>query len=224
MHRPVIQVLLHSKPVQIGVPTLGNGMLVILGVLMAVIALRVIGSGQGALNKIASVTILSSGLLLSGYGIENSIAGGSSVNASGGNCGTGATLRYDPNVFQNFNNQCSIPVFITDTSVSCYDSAVEERGCSENDIIEPGSSCALAACVGRLKSLILSASKKGLEHFRPFFLSLPKLADLRGRNRYSNRFQPVGNGFCDYHNDRSDRGRSAYSAPQFRPAYRSALA
>lgn len=130
-------------PTNIGVPTLSNSMLVLLGVLMAVIAVRVIRSGSGAMNKIAGTVLVIGGVISSGYGIDSTLASGS-ITVTGSACTTGDTRSFPPTYSNTFFNECSGSVTITEIELPCKE--IVTGTCKVGGIVGAKNSCQLPFC------------------------------------------------------------------------------
>ena len=101
------------------VPTLGNALLITLGVVLALIALYTLRRRQG--QKLLSVLLLGGGLVLGGVGVDRSVANGyyivSTVEVSDTDC-AGNTEPYD--MFAQsarLDNLCPHPIRV----ISCND-------------------------------------------------------------------------------------------------------
>jgi hypothetical protein len=130
-------------PTNVGVPTLSNSMLVLLGVLMAVIAVRVIRSGSGAMNRLAGAVLVIGGVISSGYGIDSTLASGS-VTVSGSACTTGDTRSFPPNYSNTFFNECSTSVSITSIELPCQEPVTGT--CKVGGVVGAKNSCLLPYC------------------------------------------------------------------------------
>ncbi len=128
----------------VDLPTLSNSTLILLGVLMAVIAVRVIRSGKGTMNRMAGILLVTGGLLSSGHGIESTLAGAANVTISGANCSTGGTSQFPPFSIFTFNNQCLTALLITDISLDC--TVIIPGTCTVGEVVEPGQECQLPSC------------------------------------------------------------------------------
>jgi hypothetical protein len=130
-------------PANIGVPTLSNSMLVLLGVLMAVIAVRVIRSGSGAMNKLAGTVLVIGGVISSGYGIDSTLASGS-ITVTGSACATGDTRSFPPTYSNTFFNECSNSVTITSIELPCKEPVTGT--CKVGVTVAGKDSCLLPYC------------------------------------------------------------------------------
>lgn len=130
-------------PTSVGVPTLSNSMLVVLGVLMAVIAVRVIRSGSGAMNKLAGAILVIGGVMSGGYGIDNTLASGS-ITVSGSACSTGDTLSFPAMYSNSFSNACPNSVSITRIETPCKEPVTGT--CKVGRVVASQASCQLPYC------------------------------------------------------------------------------
>jgi exosortase sorting signal-containing protein len=120
------------------VPTLSQNLLIALGLLLAVIALRTLQRQQGA-KKLLGLVILGSGMAIGGAGIERTIASGTSI-PNGDICTAGGKVPYFAQ-FENqiFSNFCPNDMVITNYEMApnqfCSDLDVSSSGCPVGTVL-----------------------------------------------------------------------------------------
>ena len=104
----------------IAVPTMTDGLLIALGMLLAVIAIRAL-KGQMVHQKILSILLLGGGLLIGGLGVERSFATQVPVVPVADECEVGgtATLESAGRSDNEFTNGCDVAMTITAYSLGC---------------------------------------------------------------------------------------------------------
>lgn len=102
------------------VPTMTDGILIALGLMLVVIALRAF-QGQLASQKFLSVLILSGGLLVGGLGVDRTLATQSPVTPSENECTQGGTVALESSfrLGNQFTNGCPAAMTITAYNLAC---------------------------------------------------------------------------------------------------------
>jgi hypothetical protein len=118
-----------SNAVTAAVPTMSNGLMVVLGVVLAVVAWRFL-KNSSALQKVVSAVLLGGGLLVGGAGIESTQATGTFIYDDNSIC-EGATTE----PFQFINERPDENSFGSGASI--------KNGCLETslEVLEYQSSC-----------------------------------------------------------------------------------
>lgn len=128
------------------VPAFSTLMLAVLTLLMFVIAVRVFRAGKGNLNRMASIVLVTGGLVLGGYVAQSTYAGGL-ITIDPGDCAVGVTQEYPGAGTPLFENQCPNALVVTDNSVSgCGPSGSIPGNCSAR-VLAQDDTCDLAACL-----------------------------------------------------------------------------
>ena len=128
-------------PASVNVPTLNGSMLVALGLLLAVIAVRVLRSKQGT-HRLLSWLVLGVGLIVGGIGVQRSEALTSgSVTAEGAVCAADGPVFYNPLGDVVLNNACSNRIEIKSFSVPINCTLETDAGCKQGQVLEAGASC-----------------------------------------------------------------------------------
>jgi len=126
------------------VPVLSDALLVVLGLLMAVIAVRTLRSG-GAYQKYLSIVVLAGGLVVGGVGVDRSMATAQTDFIFGGDGGapcedaTGINYYNSPSVTNSCEQPAQIvPRLINEQLERCYDLVGGTCG-----VLQPNASCTL---------------------------------------------------------------------------------
>ena len=131
-------------------PTLSDGVLILLAAILALVAFRVLKDRGTAAGRVASMALAGVAFALAGHGINNTVAGeATSVNATGNACGVGGTAQFslanDPE--EAFINNCPVALRITDITADCDEGdVIIEGGCEVGNIIEVDGRCTLPYC------------------------------------------------------------------------------
>ncbi|MFT4518821.1 MAG: hypothetical protein ACI9JM_001206 [Halioglobus sp.] len=102
------------------VPTMTDGILIALGLMLVVIALRAF-QGQQASQKFLSVLILGGGLLVGGLGVDRTLATQSPVTPTENECTQGGTVALNEGFRSGnkFTNNCPAAMTITAYNLPC---------------------------------------------------------------------------------------------------------
>jgi hypothetical protein len=114
------------------VPSLGSYGLIALGLLLAVVAVRVIRAHEG-MGNILGVAILATGMAAGGFGIEKAWASGI-VTIDGDICNHGGWLDFNPYTYEELSNYCPGDVQVIDFRSQCPLNFGSEV-CDEGDIL-----------------------------------------------------------------------------------------
>lgn len=130
------------------VPTMSGNILIALGLIMAVIALRFLGGR--AQQKALSLTILGAGLAIGGLGVQETLAT-SSIYVSNDECNTGGSQPIiELGRYSYFTNQCDVPVTLVSTVLNCPNGYAPAPGAANGTELAPqgqeGSQVQLAYC------------------------------------------------------------------------------
>lgn len=130
------------------VPALSGYVLIALGLLLAVIAVRTLRNNEGA-QKILSIMVLGGGLIISGVGADRTLAGLTPIieTIPVDEC-AGGSVRYGPNEgATDLKNSCSNSIEITgfETQFCTLDTA--SAACKVNGVLLAGDSCSLPLCL-----------------------------------------------------------------------------
>ena len=119
------------------IPTMTDGLLIALGLLLAVIAIRAL-KGQLVHQKILSILLLGGGLLVGGLGVERSFATQVPVVPVADECEVGgiAPLDFPSRSDNRFTNSCEVAMTITEYSLGC-DEGTEVEVTPVGTSIEP---------------------------------------------------------------------------------------
>jgi len=102
-------------PLATPVPTVSGYLLIVLGLLLAVIAFRTLRNNQGA-HKLLGILVLGGGLIISGIGVDRTIAGNiqNTITVETDGCTSDADLKYDGSfdVDATLENKCGNPIEI----------------------------------------------------------------------------------------------------------------
>lgn len=130
------------------VPALSGYLLIALGLLLSVIAVRTLRNNEGA-QKILSIMVLGGGLIISGVGADRTLAGfENTVTIEGGDCAASGDIQYnlqDGNT--NLQNSCSNSIEITDFETPFCTLDEESAECKVNGVLLAGDSCSLPLCL-----------------------------------------------------------------------------
>jgi hypothetical protein len=124
------------------VPTLSGNLLIVLGLLLAVIAARTLRNNQGA-QKLLSILVLGGGLIISGIGVDRTMAiVVNTVTATGSVCTQTGPLQYTASVNTKLQNDCTNSIAIKGFSTNCtYGLNTATAVCKQGDVLTAGSSC-----------------------------------------------------------------------------------
>ena len=129
------------------VPTLSGNLQIALGLLLAVIAFRMLKNQRGA-QKLFSLLVLGGGLVISGIGVDRTLAvvDPNLVPAAGAVCTQAGPLPYNPFEDSTLENQCANAIEIKSIiAPECADFDTESANCKVGQVLTatgPGSSCA----------------------------------------------------------------------------------
>lgn len=133
------------------VPTLSPPILIALGVVLAIIALRVLRHNGGA-QKIVSVVLLGGGVLLGGFGVERTLAT-SAATLADATCDTATitvnlqNLRGISSAENTVNNQCGRDLRIVEYTFSCSPPDIfRDNGAPVGTIIPDGAEQRVGFC------------------------------------------------------------------------------
>ena len=133
------------------VPTLSPAILIALGVVLAVIALRVLRNNGGA-QKIVSIALLGSGVLLGGFGVERTLAT-SAATLADADCDTATitvnlqNLRGISSAENTVSNQCGRDLRIVEYTFSCSPPDIfRDNGAPVGTIIPDGAEQRVGFC------------------------------------------------------------------------------
>ena len=128
------------------VPTMTDGLLIALGLLLAVIAIRAL-KGQLVHQKILSVLLLGGGLLVGGLGVERSFATQVPVVPVANECEVGGTAALESagRSDNKFTNSCEEAMTITAYSLGCGE-AEEVEVTPVGTSIEPDETVSINYC------------------------------------------------------------------------------
>ncbi|MDH4042637.1 MAG: midcut-by-XrtH protein [Gammaproteobacteria bacterium] len=126
-------------PYAASVPTLSGTMLLVLGLLLAVLALRLLRDQRGA-HKLLSWVILGGGLVIGGVGAERAYAPPPGIVVAEPYCTTEGAINYYEYEQTPLMNACPNAIQIKRISASCQlDYAA--AGCKQGQVLAPGASC-----------------------------------------------------------------------------------
>ncbi len=133
------------------VPTLSPAILIALGVVLAVIALRVLRNNGGA-QKIVSIALLGSGVLVGGFGVERTLATSAATLAEA-TCET-ATITVNFNNLRGFNspentvnNQCGRDLQVMEYTFICGQlGTFNNNGAPVGTVIPDGAEQSMGYC------------------------------------------------------------------------------
>tara|TARA_R110001599_G_scaffold3596_4_gene19838 strand:- start:20065 stop:20634 length:570 start_codon:yes stop_codon:yes gene_type:complete len=133
------------------VPTLTPSTLIALGVVLAVIALRVLRQNGGA-QKIVSIALLGSGALLGGFGVERTLAT-SAATLADATCET-ATINVSFGNLRGFNssentvnNQCGRDLQVVEYTFTCGQMGTfNDNGAPVGTVIPDGAEQSMGYC------------------------------------------------------------------------------
>jgi hypothetical protein len=123
------------------VPALSGNLLIVLGLLLAVIAVRTLRSNRRA-QKLLSILVLGGGLIISGIGVDRTLAVSPTVFATGAVCNADGPISYSPLVDFTLQNNCSNSIEIKNFSASCpFGLNTVDAGCQKGQVLTAGSAC-----------------------------------------------------------------------------------
>ena len=122
------------------VPTLTDNLLIVLGLLLAVVAVRVLRSQRSA-QKFLSIVLLGSGLLIGAIGVDRSIASVLGVVAMGDVCTQAGPIDYNPDAPISLQNGCTVDIEIKSFSSSECTLDTESAACTVGQVLAPEASC-----------------------------------------------------------------------------------
>jgi hypothetical protein len=131
------------------VPTLSGYLLIVLGLLLAVIAFRTLRSNRGA-QKILSILVLGGGLIISGIGVDRTLATAGPIieTAEGTDCTAGGDIRYGADEGPtNLLNGCGNSLVISDIYSEDCTLDTSTAGCQVKNVLLAGDSCSLPQCL-----------------------------------------------------------------------------
>ncbi|EED36025.1 hypothetical protein NOR51B_1973 [Luminiphilus syltensis NOR5-1B] len=101
---------------------MSSGVLIALGIVLAVVAIRVLK--HSAINqRIAGAVVLGGGLLAVGLGVQDTLATGTFLNVSGNSCSSTSTINVMSSTIleegNSIENQCSIDIEIKSYDFTC---------------------------------------------------------------------------------------------------------
>lgn len=130
------------------IPTLTDNLLIALGLLLAVVAVRVLRS-QRSTQKFLSLVLLGSGLLIGAIGVDRSIAGVAGVVAMGDVCTQAGPIDYNPNAPISLQNGCTVDIEIRSFSSTECILDTESAACTVGQVLAPEGICnPLPQCEG----------------------------------------------------------------------------
>jgi len=139
-------------PLATSVPTLSGILLIVLGMLLAVIAFRTLPNNEGA-QRLLSILVLGGGLIISGVGVDRTLAVPDTLPASGGVCTQAGPLpSYYPYVDIRLQNDCGNSIQIIDFRDDDCPIGLDEdaANCKRGQVLTSGSSCSfLPKCAGQ---------------------------------------------------------------------------
>ena len=100
------------------------------------------------MNKIAGMTVLAGGVILSSYTIKYSIAS-AVVTVMGMSCNMETTENFDSSTMINetFQSSCANELLITDITVDCGNNSEQAGSCMVNGVVAANGACTLPTCV-----------------------------------------------------------------------------
>jgi hypothetical protein len=123
------------------VPTLSGYLLIVLGLLLAVIAFRTLRNNRGA-QKILSVLVLGGGLIISGIGVDRTLATPQTVSAQGAVCNADGPINYFPGGSRALQNLCNNSIEIKGFSSGCtFGLDTANANCKQGQVLREGESC-----------------------------------------------------------------------------------
>jgi hypothetical protein len=131
------------------VPAMTPAMLVALGLLLAVIALRVLRQ-SGVAQRVLSVCLLGTASVLGALGVERSVATGA-IGLSGGDCESATIeVRYQRDIEDDENaveNQCGRDLQILSYNFACFpDAPFDDNGSPVGTVVPDGEITPLGYC------------------------------------------------------------------------------
>lgn len=129
------------------VPAMSETMLIALGVLLVVMAMRFMRESKGALKSVVGAVFIS-GLLMGGYGIDRTLATGE-LTVTGNECTQGGNQGFDGTRLAWLESQCANPIIVTEIR-DCQNPSYEDPGqpdCLVNTILgSSGDRCHMPRC------------------------------------------------------------------------------
>jgi hypothetical protein len=123
------------------VPALSGNLLIVLGLLLAVIAVRTLRNNRGA-QKLLSILVLGGGLIISGIGVDRTLAVSPTVFATGAVCNADGPISYSPAGDVTLQNNCSNSIEIKSFSASCsFGLNTVDAGCQKGQVLTAGGAC-----------------------------------------------------------------------------------
>ena len=128
------------------VPTMTDGLLIALGLMLVVIAVRAV-KGQLAYQKFLGVLLLGGGLLVGGLGVDRTMATQVPVTPSENECTQGGTvaLEFSGRSDNKFSNGCDAAMTITAYNLGCGP-GLEVEVTPVGTSIEPGVTVGINYC------------------------------------------------------------------------------
>lgn len=134
------------------VPTMTSSLLIALAVLLAVVAIRFLKQ-KGLQQKVMSLLVLGSGLVVGAVGVQDSLATSVTVSVESSAC-TGSTVPLDPSRGDGFDssaelfNQCSSASIqvIAYQGYPCPPEQLIDQGAGPGAVIAAGDSALLSYC------------------------------------------------------------------------------
>lgn len=128
------------------VPTMTDGLLITLGLLLMVIAARTFAANRNY-QKIASIALLGGGLAVGGLGVERTLATQAPVTPSGSECSNGGSTVIQE-VFRSdtqFTNGCPNVMTITGYDLPCTEGDLIDRA-PVGTSVNPDETISLSYC------------------------------------------------------------------------------
>jgi IPTL-CTERM motif len=124
------------------VPTVSGYLLIVLGLLLAVIAFRTLRNNQGA-QKLLGVLVLGGGLIISGVGVDRTLANPENVIAEGAVCTSDGPISYSPFYLSNrgLQNSCNNPIEIKGFSGNGCQLDTANANCKQGQVLAEGEVC-----------------------------------------------------------------------------------